>query len=73
LQWLDNSKDEASFILQRKTGNGAWTGLPRLAANHDGYLDGGLVAGTQYRYRVKASNGKGASAYSNVVTVVAKP
>ncbi|HMJ65692.1 MAG TPA: fibronectin type III domain-containing protein, partial [Candidatus Binatia bacterium] len=53
-----------SFVLERKTSGGAYA-IIALLDNAASYIDTGLVAGTQYFYRVKARNYAGDSAYSN--------
>lgn len=65
LAWVDNSSDESNFVLERKTGTGAYGVIATLPANTTSYQDTGLAKATTYTYRVKATNAYGSSAYSN--------
>ncbi|HEU4752174.1 MAG TPA: fibronectin type III domain-containing protein, partial [Armatimonadota bacterium] len=69
LSWTDGSNDENAFILERKTGAGAFTVIATLGANVASYSDSGLSGGTAYVYRVKARNAGGDSGYSNEAPV----
>jgi hypothetical protein len=70
ITWLDNSNNETSFEIQRErrdTVNLIWvetTNFPGIAANSTSYLQF-VTAGQRYRFRVRAVNGAGASAWSN--------
>jgi hypothetical protein len=68
LAWNDNASDETSFVLERRTGDGAWAVVANPAADATTYADTGLAPGTTYTYRVKARGGSGDSAYSNEAT-----
>ena len=67
LTWADNSTNETGFEVERCAGAGCTNFQTRaeVAANQTGYNDGGLAAGTLYRYRVRAFNGSGDSGFSN--------
>ena len=70
LAWLDNSHNEAGFVVERSAdGTTGWaqTGS-QTAANATGFGDTALTANTTYYYRVKAHNSTGDSAYTNVVS-----
>jgi hypothetical protein len=69
LTWQDNSSDETSFLVERRTGtSGPFQQIASLPANSTVYHDAGpLAAGTTYQYRVKAANASGAAA-SNTAT-----
>ena len=71
LTWTDNSSNETSFVLQRRTGTGAFATLATLSANATSYADGTVTVGASYGYRVKAANSAGSSAYSNTATATA--
>ena len=79
LSWADNSQNEKSFNVQRKTGvTGTYSTIKTTAANVRTYTDrdAALKDGTLYYYRVCATNSAGDSAFSNevaVVTALAKP
>ncbi len=67
LAWSDNSSDESSFKIERSLdGSTGWSEITTTPANVAAYTDNGLVVGTQYCYRVRASNFAGDSDYSNV-------
>ena len=76
--WVDNADNEVNFELERCTGSGCNTFSPintTLPADTVLYSDTGLSASTAYRYRARATNADGNSAYSNVgdVTTAAPP
>jgi len=54
LIWDDNSSNETGFEIERALGQGAFANITTTAANETTFSDSGLVAGTQYRYRVRA-------------------
>ncbi len=65
LAWEDRSLNETSFKIERKTGAGAYSQIGTVSTNVTTYSDTLLSAGTQYFYRVRASNAVGDSDYSN--------
>jgi hypothetical protein len=70
LGWTDNSNNETGFKIQRKQGaTGTYTTIKTTAANVTTYTDNdsALLDGTQYYYKVCATNSAGDSAYSNEV------
>jgi N-acetylneuraminic acid mutarotase len=67
LSWQDNSSNETNFVVERKTGTGAYAVLATLGAGATSYSDTTAQASTQYSYRVKATSAAGSSAYSNEV------
>ena len=67
LDWADNSDDEAGFKIERSKDNGAtFVQIATVSGNATTYQAIGLVANTRYDFRVRAFNGGGNSAYSNV-------
>lgn len=72
LTWVDGSTDETGFELQRATNASFTVGLATsaLAANTVTVTQTGLYRGVTYYYRIRAVNGGGASAWSNVATVI---
>ncbi|HYO09422.1 MAG TPA: NPCBM/NEW2 domain-containing protein [Tepidisphaeraceae bacterium] len=68
LTWADNSSNETGFVIERSlNGTDGWSVIATPAQNATSYSDStGLSAGTQYYYRVRATNGVGPSADSNV-------
>jgi predicted phage tail protein len=65
LAWQDNSNNEERFEIERRTGTGAFTRIFTAPPNTRTHLDTSLLANRLYRYRVRALNAGGASAYSN--------
>ncbi|HKQ05087.1 MAG TPA: NBR1-Ig-like domain-containing protein [Blastocatellia bacterium] len=67
LLWTDNSSNEDSFTLERKTGAaGTYQVITSPSANVISYSDNTLSPSTTYYYRIKAhSNSSGDSGYSN--------
>jgi len=47
--------------------------IAQVGANATTYPDTGLASNTRYRYRVRAFNGSGNSAYSNIVAAKTSP
>lgn len=62
LTWTDNSNNETGFKVERSTDGNTWTPVTTTATNAGGYNDTGLSQGTNYHYRVTATNGSGDSA-----------
>ncbi|MEM9527552.1 MAG: FG-GAP-like repeat-containing protein, partial [Bacteroidota bacterium] len=60
LNWTDNSAEEGAYLLERIAGND-WQLLASLPANTTSFLDETTQPATAYRYRVRATNGGGAS------------
>jgi serine protease AprX len=70
LSWTDNSSDENGFAIERCAGSSC-TNFAQIATVGPGvtsYANTGLTRNTTYRYRVRAFNGGGNSAYSNIVS-----
>jgi titin len=65
LVWTDNANNEAGFKIERKTGAGAFAQVGTANANATSFADTGLVANTEYIYRVRSSNVTANSAYTN--------
>jgi titin len=74
LAWQDNSTNEDSFRIERKSGAaGAFALVTKLGANVTNYSDNKLKGNTAYFYRVRALNGGGQSSYSNEATAKTLP
>lgn len=72
LAWNDNSGDESGFIVERSADGGAtWSVLDSVAADVTTYADTGVAPGATLHYRVKATNGSGDSAPSNIASATA--
>jgi len=70
LSWLDNSNNETVFRIERGTGSngGSFDQITTVGAGVVAYSDTGLDPSTTYRYRIRANNSAGNSAFSNVAT-----
>jgi phosphodiesterase/alkaline phosphatase D-like protein len=69
LAWTDNATNESGYVLERDVSSIFPSQVVRnLAANVTSYADTGLAASTLYYYRVRATNGSGPSANSNVAS-----
>jgi hypothetical protein len=69
LAWADNATNETGFKIERCTG-AKCTNFAQIATvglNVQSYQNSGLTGNTSYRYRVRAYNASGDSAYSNTV------
>jgi acid phosphatase type 7 len=68
LSWSDNSANEDGFRIERCQGSNCsnFVQIAQLGANATSYSNTGLSASTHYRYRVRAFNSAGNSAYSNI-------
>lgn len=72
LDWQDLT-NETSYKLERSAdGSTGWTQIATPAANATTYTDGGLAAGTQYYYRLRATNSAGDGVYTAVVNGTAQ-
>ena len=69
LSWNDNSNDEQTFLVEMRTGAGAFSPIASLAAGVRSTAVIGLAANTAYGFRVRAVNASGSSAWSNTATV----
>lgn len=67
LTWMDNSSDEANFVVQRsRTSGSGFSTIAILGANTTSHIDtAGLSVSTTYFYRVYATNAAGDSGFSN--------
>jgi hypothetical protein len=65
LSWSDNSGDETSFRIERKTGDGSYTQVGAVAAGVTSSGSTSLKASTTYTFRVRAVRGTDISAPSN--------
>jgi len=68
LSWTDNSGNEDGFRIERCTGNGCsnFAQIAQVGANVTSFPDTGLTPNNRYRYRVRAFNAAGNSAFSNI-------
>jgi hypothetical protein len=69
LNWSNTSNIAQSFQLERKTGaNGTYQQIATVNGTETRYFDTNLDEGTQYYYRIQASDSAGTSDYSNEVS-----
>jgi subtilisin family serine protease len=68
LAWTDNSGNETGFNVERSTDGQRWSQVATVGANVTTYTSGGLKRNATYYFRVRAYNGIGNSAYSNVAS-----
>ena len=70
LAWKDNSSNETLFVIERCRGASCtnFALIANVGANVTTYNNTGLIRNTTYRYRVRAHNKAGDSAYSNIAT-----
>jgi hypothetical protein len=81
IKWTDNATDETGYVVQRSTDGTNFTQVATLGAGATSHSSSGLAAATTYYFRVRAYNGAGNSAFSNIAsaktssttTVPAKP
>jgi predicted phage tail protein len=68
LAWTDNSGNETGFKIERCKGSTCtnFTQIATVGAGVTSYSNTGLTRNTTYRYRVRAYNASGNSAYSNI-------
>jgi probable HAF family extracellular repeat protein len=70
LGWTDNAGNETGYRIERSVGiKGTFVLLAQVGANATTYSDSTITTGTTYRYRVRAFNASGSSAWSNVASV----
>lgn len=65
LLWNDNSTNEAGFKVERSTDGVTFTEIGQAEVDTPTYVDTNVNTTTQYKYRVRAFNVSGDSAYSN--------
>lgn len=65
LIWLDNSSNEDGFEVERRSGDGNFSGIATTGPGATSFSDVNLLAATTYTYRVRAFNAAGYSGYSN--------
>lgn len=69
LTWTDNSPNETGFVVERSTDGGAFAPIATTPADAEQHADTTVSPGATYAYRVRATNGAGASVASNEQSV----
>jgi len=69
LTWSDRSNNEDAFFIEIKSGRRPFAVFGSVAANTTSASISDLTPGTVYLFRVRASDAKGYSGYSNVARV----
>lgn len=73
LNWVDNSKNEDHFSIERSlAADSGFVEIATVAANTTTFLDTTAAKKNYYYYRVRAVNANGVSAYSNTARVYVK-
>src|SRR5262249_11156766 len=62
---------ETGFLIERSQDAINWTTVGSIRAGVTSFQDSGLLVGTRYIYRVRASNSGGISAASNLASAIA--
>lgn len=70
ISWSDNSDNETSFVIERRTSISEFAAIVTLPANSEFYSNNMLTASTEYTYRIKATNSDGDSDWSNTATAI---
>ena len=73
LVWVDNSRTETRFEIQRSIDGGSFADIASPSKDATAYSDAGVSAGLSYRYRIRACNGSGCSAWSSSLSVATPP
>jgi len=68
MQWAGNSENEPGFRIERAVNGGSFVQVAQVGANVRSFVNTGLNKKNTYSYRVRAFNGGGNSAYSNVAS-----
>ncbi|MGM8363737.1 LamG-like jellyroll fold domain-containing protein [Flavobacterium sp. ARAG 55.4] len=69
LNWIDNSDNETSFVIERSTNGTSFSQVAIVDSNTVTYTDANLIPNTKYYYRVKATTAVESSSYSDVNSV----
>lgn len=69
LKWGDDSNKETAFDVERSLDGTAFTKIGSTGRNEVSYSDKTVSEKTKYSYRVRATNTKGNSAYTNVLVL----
>ena len=75
LTWKDTNTNETGFKIERCAGASCinFAEIATVGANVLTFTNSGLLAGTEYRYQIRAFNSSGYSPYSDRSKAIAKP
>ncbi len=75
LTWVDNSSNETGFSIERNDGPtfSGFVEIDTTGINVTAFTDTSLTQGVTYRYRVRAFNASGNSAYTSTVEISTTP
>jgi hypothetical protein len=68
LAWTDNATNETGYLIERSSSGDPFRQIASVSANVRTFSDTGPLRQKRYTYRVRATNGAGQSAYSNIAT-----
>jgi hypothetical protein len=68
LKWTDGSNSENEFMIERSLDGTTFAQITTVPKNTVKYSDTGLSPDTLYYYRVRATNSRGNSGYSNTIS-----
>ena len=68
LTWSDASTNEDNFLIEQSLDGTSFTQIASVGAGVTTFANTNLASSTAYYYRVRASNGGGSSAYSNIAS-----
>jgi hypothetical protein len=68
ITWTDASDNETSFSIERSLDASNWSLIATTSANVTSFYNSGLSASTTYYYRVRATAGTAATAYTNTAS-----
>ena len=68
LNWADNSSDETKFLIEQSLNGTTFSQIASVGINVKTFTSTGLKSATTYYYRVRATNSRGNSTYSNTVS-----
>lgn len=73
LAWTDNSTTENLFRIERSVNGGAFTYFASVSANITTFTDNTVLSHQKYKYRVRAENTFGNSAYPTTAEISVAP
>lgn len=68
LNWIDQSTNESSFVIERKVGSEIFKSIATVTKNIVSFIDSTVIRDSLYTYRVKSINANKLGNYSNEAT-----